>query len=66
MIIKTKVETSKGGLRTAYYKYMGSDGRAVPCGKSDAVRFPLETAEKVLSHLKQINHRFAAGELDNG
>lgn len=63
MIIKTKVETPGGSVRTAYYKYMGANGKPILGGKNEAANFGPETAAKVLSHLKTIDHRFAEAEL---
>ena len=63
MIIRTKVETSKGAMRTAYYKHMMSNGKATLGSKSDAAVFDAATGATVLKHLQQIDHRFAQAEL---
>ena len=63
MIIRTKVERSRGGMRTAYYKYMGANGKATLGGKGDAAVFDAATGATVLKHLQQIDHRFAQAEL---
>lgn len=63
MIIATKIETRGGGMRTAYYKYMGTNGKPTLGSKSDAARFDPETAKTVLRQLQTIDARFQAGEL---
>ena len=59
MIIRTKVETRQGGMKTAYYKHMGSNGRAILGSKTDAASFDPQMAATILSHLKTIDARFA-------
>lgn len=66
MIIRTKVENSQGGMRTVYYKYTGTNGKPTLGGKSDAARFDEAQAKIVLSHLQQIDNRFANAELVAG
>lgn len=66
MIIKTKIENSKGGMRTAYYKYMGTNGKPTLGGKNDAAQFPPEQAQVVLKHLQTIDARFVNAEVTNG
>lgn len=58
MIIKTKIDH-----RTKYYKYMSSTGKPALGSKQEAAAFSPEQAEKVLAHLKAIDHRFAEAEL---
>ena len=60
-IIATKIETRNGGMKTAYYKYMGANGKPTLGGKRDAATFDATTAAKVLEQLKTIDGRFTAG-----
>ena len=62
MIIKTKVETRTGQIKTAYYKHT-SGGKPVCGSKGDAAHFNKEMAEKVLAQLKVIDHRFVEAEM---
>lgn len=63
MIIKTKVEGSPGKIRTAYYKYMGADGRPVFGSKNQATNFDPAMGAKVLAQLREIDHRCKEAEL---
>lgn len=62
MIIKTKIESRSGGMRTAYYKHT-SGGKPVCGSKNQAAHFNTEMAKKVLSQLQTIDARFAEAEL---
>lgn len=66
MIIRTKIEARNGGMRTAYYKYMNSGGKATLGSKNDAANFDAATGRKVLEQLQQIDARFAQAELVDG
>jgi hypothetical protein len=63
LIIKTKVEGRTGKIRTAYYKYMGLDGRPIFGSKNQAANFDPDTGAMVLKQLREIDHRCKEAEL---
>lgn len=52
----------KDNNRTKYYKHT-SNGKPMLGSKGDAANFPPEMAQKILSHLRQIDARFKEAEL---
>ena len=57
MIIKLKDNN-----RTKYYQHT-SNGRPILGAKGLAANFDRELGQKVLEHLRQLDHRFAEAEL---
>lgn len=63
MIIKAKIESKGGQVRTVYYKHT-SGGTPIYGPRSSAANFPAGQAEKVLAQLKQIDARAVNAELE--
>jgi len=57
MMIRLKVDN-----KTKYYQHTSS-GKPILAGKGMAAQLDSATAEKVLEHLKLIDHRFKDAEL---